>query len=42
MSQTPKRRTHRFALYTVTLRNLLSMDILRKYDQRPTLPEEGS
>jgi hypothetical protein len=42
MRQIPKRRTHRFALFTVTLRNFLSLDILRKYDQRPTLPEEGS
>jgi hypothetical protein len=42
MSPISKRRTRRIALDTVTLRSPLSMDILRKHDQRQTLPEEGS
>jgi hypothetical protein len=42
MSPISKRRTHNFALYTVTLRGPLSMDILRRHYQRQTLPEEGS
>jgi hypothetical protein len=42
MSPIPKRWTNRFALYAATPRSPLSTDILRKPDQRQTLPEEGS
>jgi hypothetical protein len=42
MSPIPNGGLCRFALYAVTLRSPLSMNILRRHDQRQTLPEEGS
>jgi hypothetical protein len=43
MSPIPKRWTLPLCgIYAMTLRSPLSMDILRKHDQRQTLPEEGS